>query len=408
MRLLYLPHYFFPEQIAASRINMEKLEAFATSGDEVIMYVPNPCRGISQEVKKEYSLKQHRSEYMFDGRVEVHRFPMFSEGKNVFLRAFRYFLCWFIQMSKGLFCKRLDCVLVDSTPPIQGLIGVIIKKLRGIQYVYNLQDIFPDSLVGAGLTKKDNILWKIGRYIENTTYRNASKIIVLSEDFKKNIMNKGVPEEKIEVIYNWIDTKAVSPIEKEDNILIDELGLSNSTFTVVYAGNLGNAQNIVIVLDAAAKLPHYQFVIFGSGGMEGDIKRRIDNDKLDNVFLFPLQPFERVSYVYSLGDACVVSCKSGFGGSAMPSKTWTIMSCGRPVIANFDEGELKETIENNHCGLFTHSGNVYEFVEAIRYLAVNPLKCREMGENARSYVLNNLTKEVGTQKFLSVLHSVCN
>ena len=123
------------------------------------------------------------------------------------------------------------------------------------------------------------------------------------------------------------------------------------------------------------------------------------------MHLNPLQPMERVSQVYSLGDACVVSCKAGLGGSAMPSKTWSIMSCGRPVIASFDEGELKDIIEKNECGVFAHAGNVEEFVEAVRALAADPGRCAQMGLNARQFILQNLTKEVGTRKYVDVIKS---
>ena len=196
-------------------------------------------------------------------------------------------------------------------------------------------------------------------------------------------MAKGVPEDKIEIVYNWVDEKAIRPVAKTDNPLFEEFNLSREAFTVVYAGNLGNAQNLGIILDASQNLPDVQFCIFGTGGLESDIRSRISNDNLQNVRLLPLQPYERVSYVYSLGDACVVSFNEGLGGSALPSKTWTIMSCGRPVIASFDEGELKETIEKNKCGVFSHAGNVNEFVSAVNKLKENPKLCNEMGVNAR-------------------------
>ena len=192
---------------------------------------------------------------------------------------------------------------------------------------------------------------------------------------------------------------------KGDNPLFEEFGLSRDKFTVVYAGNLGNAQNIDIVLVAAYMLPEVQFVIFGTGGLEDDIRDRSAAEQLTNVYLNPLQPMERVSQVYSLGDACVVSCRAGLGGSAMPSKTWSIMSCGRPVIASFDEGELKDILEKNDCGLFTHAENGSEFVFAIRYLKDHPDRCNEMGRNARAFIEQNLTKEVGTRKYVEVIKS---
>ena len=382
----------------------------------MVLYAPTPSRGLSKEEINRY--KKIRVETNFDGHQVVHLYRMFSEGKNPVQRALRYTCSAFIQFFKGVFAKdarSCDVMFISSTPPIQGAMAGLVKKCRRdhIPMVYNLQDIFPDSLVGTGLAKKGGLLWKIGRVIENFTYRNADKIIVISQDFKRNIMAKGVPEEKIEVIYNWVDADAVQPVAKEENPLYEEFGLSREAFTVVYAGNLGNAQNIRIILDAAKRFDDdgVQFVIFGTGGLEEDIRRRIAEEGLTNVRLLPLQPYERVSHVYSLGDACVVSCKEGLGGSAMPSKTWTIMSCGRPVIASFDEGELKEIIEGasagsasvGPCGVFTHAGKVEEFAEAVRSLMADRDRCEQMGRNARAFILENLTKEVGTRKYVEVI-----
>ena len=404
MKLLLLPAYFFPELVSDTPLDDARYEAFAKAGIDMELYTPVPTRSVSPEDKEQYCVVKHES--MYNGKMNVHRFSMIDEGKNPILRAWRYFMCFIKQYYYGSKQKETDVVFVISTPPIQGMLAALIKKKLHCKFVYNLQDIFPDTLVGAGLAKKDGLLWKIGRRIENYTYKNADKIIVISEDFKKNILSKGVPEEKIEIVYNWVDEKAVHPVAKSDNTIFEEFGLSRDLFTVVYAGNLGNAQNIGILLDAADKTPDIQYVIFGSGGLEDEIRKRIFNENLGNVQLLPLQPYERVSDVYSAGDACVVSCKEGLGGSALPSKTWTIMSCGRPVVASFDEGELKETIEKNNCGVFSHAGDVNEFVNAIKLLKENKQKCEEMGQKARKYVLNNLTKDVATLKYVDIIKSV--
>lgn len=417
MKVLDFPAYFYPESISSSHLDSDLHQAIVDAGMQIELYTATPCRGVTDEVRKEY--KKKKVEAMYDGQMTVHRYSLYKEGKNPLLRALRYFIQCVKQFNRGVFAKgarECDVMFVASTPPIKGAMAAMIKKCWHIPMVYNLQDIFPDSLVGTGLAKKGGLLWKIGRVVENFTYRNADKIIVISQDFKRNIMAKGVSEEKIEVIYNWVDANAVQPVAKEVNPLYEEFGLSREVFTVVYAGNLGNAQNIGIILDAARQLKEekVQFVIFGTGGLEEQICRRIADEGLTNVRLLPLQPYERVSQVYSLGDACVVSCKEGLGGSAMPSKTWTIMSCGRPVIASFDEGELKEIIEGasagsaaaRPCGVFTHAGNVVEFVEAVRSLMDDRPRCEEMGRNARAFILENLTKEVGTRKYVDVIKSV--
>lgn len=405
MKVLFLNAYFYPEGIASSYLGHHIREALIDAGFPIVLYAPVPSRGVTDAVRKEYGTSK-KDELWHDGKMAIHRFWISRERTSALARAVRYMFVVIKLLNRGLFAKdarSCGLMFIPSTPPIMGVMAAMIKFFRKVPYVYCLQDVFPDSLVGTGMTHKGSVLWKIGRRVEDFTYRHADKIVVISEDFKRNIMAKGVPEGKIEVIYNWVDEKAVRPVVKEENPLYDEFGIDRGKFTVVYAGNLGNAQNIEIVLSAASRLPEIQFLVFGTGGLEDELRKKIEADSLMNVRLLPLQPMDRVSYVYSLGDVCVVSCKAGLGGSAMPSKTWSIMSCGRPVLASFDEGELKDIIEKNHCGVFTHAGNDEEFVAAVHRLSEAPETCRQMGADARRYILDNLTKEAGTRKYVEVI-----
>jgi glycosyltransferase involved in cell wall biosynthesis len=401
MKILIPFSYYHPEQCAGLFVIDDMTEEAAHQGIESLITVPTPTRNV------ESGTKWSRNETLCDGMVQVHRFRMYGEGKNPVLRALRYLFCEIVQLHYMLW-KQYDVAFIDSTPPIQGLKLPIVRLFRKKPVVYNAQDLFPETLSGTGLAKSGGLLWKIGMWVSNVTFKNSDKIIAISQDIKRSMVARGVPAEKIEVVYNWVDEKSVQPIAKEDNPLFEEFGLSREKFTIVYAGNLGNAQNISIILDGAKELPEVQFVVFGTGGLENDVRRRIMEERLSNVHLNPLQPYERVSQVYSLGDACIVSCKKGLGGSAMPSKTWTIMSCGRPVIASFDEGELKEILEKNNCGVFTHAGNVQEFVAGIKNLAAEPSRRIEMGKNARQFILDNLTKEVGTRKYVDIIRGVAN
>ena len=398
MRILIPFSYYHPEQCAGLFVIDDMTAEAARQGISSLITVPTPTRNV------EPGAKWSREELLCDGMVKVHRFHMYGEGKNPVLRALRYLLCEIVQLHYMLW-EKYDVAFIDSTPPIQGLKLPIVRLFRKKPVVYNAQDLFPETLSGTGLAKRGGLLWKIGMWVSNVTFRYSDKIIAISEDIKRSIVARGVPEEKVEVVYNWVDENAVKPVAKEDNQLYEEFGLSREMFTVVYAGNLGNAQNISIILEAAGLLPEVQFAVFGTGGLEDEIRKRIAVENLTNVHLNPLQPMERVSLVYSLGDACIVSCKAGLGGSAMPSKTWNIMSCGRPVVASFDEGELKEILEKNNCGVFSHAGNVQEFVDAIKALAADPSRREEMGRNARQFILDNLTKEVGTRKYVDVIKS---
>lgn len=409
MKLLLLPPYFTPESQSSSLLDHHRYEAFANANIEMILYTPTPTRGVTEDVRNEY--KSRKRESMYDQKMSVVRYSLMHEGKNPICRALRYFLGFVKQYYYGRSQKHIDCIFLVSTPPIQGLLGGFLKNKHNVPFVYNVQDIFPDSLVGTGFAKKGGILWKIGSVISNYAYRKADRIIVISQDFKKNLIAKGVPEGKIEVVYNWVDENAVVPVAKEDNPLFEEFGISRDKFHVVYAGNLGNAQNIDVIIDAADVLKdekNVEFLIFGTGGLKDQYVEKVKDLQLDNVKFFPLQPMERVSQVYGLGDVCVVSCKPGLGGAAMPSKMLSIMSAGRAVVASFDKGELTYILENHKCGMFAPAGDATVFAELIKHLSQNVDECKMMGENARKLILQKFTKAYGTARYVEIIKSVVN
>lgn len=412
MKILYFPAYFFPETAASAYLNENRNQAFADAGFDIEVYVPTPCRGITNDQRAEYCKKEHKSEKMYGGKMSVYRFSMFTEGKNPIIRALRYCFCWIKQLNRGLMAKDIDCIYLASTPPIQGLLGSFLKLFKQVPFVYNLQDIFPDSLAGTNLAKKGGVLWKIGRVIENFTYRHADKIIVISEDFKKNIMAKGVPEEKIVVVYNWVDQNAVVDVPREENKLFDKYKLEREAFYITYSGNIGLTQNMDLLLDVMNDLqkshPKIKLVLVGEGAYKKNVEEIVKQGNLNNVTMIPFQDYADISQVFSLGDAGLVISKPGVGSNSVPSKTWSIMSASRPVIANFDENELKSIITDNECGIFTKAGDKKAFMNAIITLYENKEKAIQMGKNGREFVMKNLTREVGTQKYVDVIKDVVN
>lgn len=404
MKAIFPCSYYLPETAASLYITDNIVHACADKGIEVDLYTPSPTRNVPDGSLWE------REERQMDGKLRIHRFHLYGEGKNPMLRALRYFLGEFILLHYCIW-KKYDVAFVDSTPPIQGLKMPLIKWLKRKPTIYNVQDIFPDSLVGTGLTHEGSLIWKIGRIVEKITYRYADKIIVISEDFKKNIMAKGVPEDKIVVIYNWVDQNKVVDVPREENKLFDVYGLDRSKFYITYNGNIGLTQNMDMLLDVAKELQkEYEdihFVLVGNGAYLDEVKRKVADQQLENVHLLPFQPYEDISHVFSLGDASLVISKPGVGANSVPSKTWSIMSASRPVLANFDENELKTIIENNHCGIFTKAGDKDAFKESILTLYNHRELCQEYGRNGRKFVLDNLTREVGTQKYVDVIKEVC-
>lgn len=405
MKAIFPCSYYLPETAASLYITDNIVHACAENGVEVDLFTPTPTRSVPEGATWE------REEQQVDGKLRIHRFHLYGEGKNPVLRALRYLLGEMILLHKCLWTKY-DVAFIDSTPPIQGLKMPLIKWFKRKPTVYNAQDIFPDSLVGTGLTQNGSLIWKIGRIVEKITYKYSDKIIVISEDFKKNLMEKGVPEEKIVVVYNWVDQNAVVNVDRADNKLFDKYGLDREKFYVTYNGNIGLTQNMDMLLSVAEVLQQthqgINFVLVGNGAYLDDVKRIVAEKKLENVHLLPFQPYEDISYVFSLGDVSLVISKPGVGSNSVPSKTWSIMSASRPVLANFDENELKDIVAKNKCGIFTKAGDKEAFKEAILKLYSDKELCKEYGKNGRQFVMDNLTKEVGAGKYVEVIKSVAS
>lgn len=410
MKILKLPPYYFPEQVSSTHLSADLTEGFVSKGWLVENIVPMPCRGISDELRNEYKHKRH--EILYDGKVTVNRFPMFKEGRNPVIRALRYFLVNSIQKKRAKNAKGIDLVYGGSTPPIQGLLCGRVARLlsrkygRKVPFIYNLQDIFPDSLVTTGLARKDSLLYRIGSKIEKKTYQYADKIIVISNSMRKNILDKGVPESKIKVIPNWIDTSKVVPVAKEANALFEEFAIPKEKFIVLYAGNLGAAQGTEVLIEAAERLKEHseiQFVIFGNGIDFETIQRKIHEEHLNNVFLHALLPQNRVSEVYSLGDVDIITCKKGTGMSSMPSKLWSIMACNTEIIASFDEeSDLAEVLRESQGGICVEPQNAAALAEAI----LSSYQRRKEGKPpqicSREYVEQHASKERCVSEYIAL------
>ena len=401
MKLVYLVQYFSPEKASGLQLVEDLLEGFSAHGWKTDVFTPTPTRGVTDEQRKEYARK--RVEIKYDGRLTIHRMHLYREGKGFVGRAIRYVL-FSIECFWKAATVPADFIFTGSGPPTQGVVVGLAKKVSGKKVIYNLQDIFPDSLVTSGICGENSFLMKIGHAMENFTYRNADHIITITDDMKANIMKKGVPEDKISVVRNWIDTDKVKHISREDNSLFDELKLPRDGFYVVYAGNLGKVQGVDVILKTASLMKNnrdIKFVIFGNGSEEENLKKIVNDKHLDNVLMLPLQPIERASEVYSMADVSIISCTPGTGGSGMPSKTWTIMAAGVPIIASFDmPSEMERTIEEAECGFCTRAGDENELTEKIiRVFGDSRLK-KCLGQNARRYAEKNVSKAEAVEKYI--------
>ena len=407
MKVLTFCSYFEPEIAASMYLTVNLFEDMANEGNEVELFAPTPTRGVDKETIEKY--KKIKYEERCDGKLKIHRFAMMQEGKKTLGRALRYILLNLAFVWKGL-CTKADVMFIDSTPPTQGFMAAFLKKVKRIPMVYNLQDIFPDSLVHTGISTENSLAFKIGRWMENITYRNADKIIVISEDFKQNIMAKGVPEEKIEVVYNWVDEQAVYRVEREQNPLFEQYGLDKDKFYVAYSGNIGLTQNMEVLVDVAERLQAQEdigFVLVGDGAYLETLKQRIAEKALENITLLPFQPYSEIANVFSLGDVGLIISKGGVGANSVPSKTWSYMAAKTPILVSFDtESELVHLTNENDCGVCVPPDDADALYEAILMMKQDKKRLSEQGENGRAFIDATLSRRVGTKQYIAVICSL--
>ena len=406
-KILFLPAYCYPEHDSSSHLAGDREEALINAGYDILVYAATPSRNVDKDVIRRYS--RIKKESFYDGHKVIRRYRLFQEHRNTSLRALRYVVQVCKQFNRAVF-KKCDVMWISSTPPIKGAIIGLASTITKVPMVLNLQDVFPDSMVSTGMCKKGGLLWRMGNAISNYTYGRSEKIITISEDFRNILLSRGVPINKIEVIYNWIDENKVFSVDRMENVLFDRYNLDRSKFYITYCGNVGLTQNMDLLLDVMTDLnenyPDIHLVIIGNGVYHNNVKNMVETNNMSNVTLLPFQPYEDIAHVFSLGDVGLVISKPGVGENSVPSKTWSIMSASRPVLANFDENELKSIVADNKCGLFTKAGDKGAFKEAIINLYSNRELCSEMGKNGRDFIMKYLTKDVAIKRFVEVIDSV--
>lgn len=408
MNITMIVPYFEPEITSIVHLMSDLAYDFEKYGANVTVITGFPLRGTSEEVINSYINKDEEkiSENITIFRVGSKR----KEGNNFIIRGLKY-----ISKTYSLYKKAktipTDVYYIYSTPPIMGLAGAFLSKKSPT--LYSLQDIFPDNLLAKNRFKDNSLIVKLLKTMEKHIYKNNTHIVTISKDMKNNLKGKNVEENKISVIGNWIDTKEIKYIPREENHLFKEFGLDKNGFYVSYSGNLGYAQDINIILECAKATqneePLIQYIIVGNGVYEEEIKQKIKIEDIKNVKLFPMQPEKYSSYVYSIGDIGLVTLKEDLHGYAMPSKTWSMMAASQPVICTSVKGtQLYEIMEETQAGLNIKPGNHKELANQIIYLYKNQDRLRTYGQNGRAYAENNLTREIATKKYFDLLAEIKN
>ena len=279
---------------------------------------------------------------------------------------------------------RVVAVIAMSPPLTLGLTGWTTHVIRRGPLIFNIQDVFPDAAVQTGaITNK----WIIAaaRKLERVSYNRAAAITVLSTDLRDNVAAKLRPRkrERVRVIPNFVDTEFIRPMDRM-TALRRELRVGSET-VVMYAGNVGFSQSLEMVIDAATAMPYLTFVINGDGAARPSLEQRAGG--LANVRFSGYQPHDRLPEVLATGDIHLVPLRRGLGRVSVPSKTYSILAAGRPVLAMIDPGtEVPRILHESGGGDCVPPDDPVAFKGALQALAADPERRNEMGIAARRWV----------------------
>ncbi|MDA2972105.1 MAG: glycosyltransferase family 4 protein [Actinomycetota bacterium] len=299
--------------------------------------------------------------------------------------------------------RRLDAVLVMSPPLTLGVSGWYVARRRRAPLVVNIQDVFPDAAVESGAIT-NRLVIATARYLERWVYRRAEAVTVLSEDLADNLRAKVSRQRawRIRTIPNFVDVEAIQPIDRL-TAYRRELGIDERP-VVMYAGNIGFSQSLDSMIAAARALPDVWFVINGDGAARAELEREARD--LPNVVFGEYQPAERLSEVLATGDVHAVLLKAGLGRVSVPSKTYSIMAAGRPIVAAVDPGtEVTRLVSASEGGICVPPDDETAFVEAVRTLVGDLDRSASMGRRARRHVESEASPAAVAASYAGLLSS---
>lgn len=406
MKITVIAGYFPPEQSADSRLNQDLVNSLAERGMDVTLIVPFPTRGVLEDVQLEYV---SRCDEQCRANLRILRIGKPGKYHQSLLRRGLHFLTKSVSLYRTARKIDTDIYFVISTPPFLGYVAALLAKKKPV--IYKLQDIFPDSLIHSkNLTEHNPMVWFL-RKLERWVYRRVTEITASSDDMKATLTARGVPEQKVTVIYDWVDETNCYPIAKEDNPLFQKFQLSTENFYVCYAGNIGFLQNVETIVRVSEllqkKVPKIKFILIGDGAWKSHLDEMLAKIPHDNIQCFPMQPIDEIAAVYSLGDIGLVSLKPDITRFALPSKTWNILAAGRPVICEIDLfSQLCILIQEQRCGYSVAPGDAESMAERIVDLYEHQAEACAMGQRGRNYIETNLTRQTAMEHYCERLRAV--
>jgi len=382
---------FAPDGVSTSVLMTELALELRSQGHEITVLTTTPHYNLDAEARAGQPLTRHWGGLLY--RSDCQGIPVYhasipTKGSRVGARLLDYLRFHAISTIAGLTAAgKYDIILAPSPPLTIGLSAWLLGLFRRVPFIYNVQEIYPDVAVSLGLLTKGRAIRAMER-LESFIYARSRVVTVISEWFRRRLLEKGVPDAKLVVIPNFVDTGFIQPGPRS-NPFTTEHGLEDK-FVVLYAGNIGLTQGFEIILDAARSLldrPEICFVIVGDGTRRTWLEEQLAGCPAPNVRLLPYQPRSVVPQIYAASDLCLVPLKRGTAQETFPSKIYTIMAAGRPVLASADaDSELAWVVQEADCGWVIPPDDVPALSAAIREAFALKAKLGEKGVNGRRYV----------------------
>jgi glycosyltransferase involved in cell wall biosynthesis len=400
-RILLLTQWFDPEPTAKG---LPFAKALVRRGHEVevVTGFPNYPDG---RLYPGYRMSWLKRETV-DG-VRITRLPLYpSHDASASRRLTTYATFSLSATLYALFgAKRPDVVYVYQLPST-GVVAALIKAFRGAAFVFDVQDVWPDALRATGMVRSERMLRIVDR-VTRWLYRRADAVVVLSPGFRQLLLDRGVPASKIELIYNWCDEAALAAPTGTSA----ELAALNGQFRIVFAGNMGKAQSLDAVLEAADRLKRegtrVHFVFVGGGVEVERLKAIAETRALTNVTFLPRMPMNRVGEVLQSADAVLVHLKDEpIFARTIPSKIQAYMALGKSILVAV-HGDAAELVRQAQCGVEATPEDAASIARAASQLAsCTKEELTSMGRRAKHFYDDRLSMAVGADRFARLFETV--
>lgn len=405
MRVLIVTPHYLPDGGPSSPLYAMLCEALVKKGYDITIIVGVPHYP-SGRVPENY--KGFRVRRTVENGVNVVRVPLPSvDRSNLWQRLLQLFVYQIQATWIGLRCNY-DVAIYSSPALAMGVAFAVLTAFHRKPAIYSIHDVYPEVGVTLGVLRHQWIV-KIIAMTECFCLKRAKYVRILSESFAFSLHKLGVPDHKMKLIYDWVDTDLIYPLPR-DNAFAREHKLVEK-FVVLYAGNIGLSQGLESVLKAAQSLKDdsaIQFVFVGDGSGKAKLVAEAEQQQLRNVIFLPFQPRSKLPEVLASADISLVILQKGIGSVSLPSKTLSILASGRPILASVDEqSDISNLVQRSDAGICIPPEHPELLANTIRLMQNSPDAREKMSLAGRAYALKYHSLNVASSNFADLLMNCC-